>query len=155
MFIVLVQVFFLRTKLQYQGRTISQGQLQPSKQKVRAPILKNVKENPVSFWVWWVTSAVTQLILSLRLLQLLNRECLLFRVFRILNQGEAWPDIIAQLTTKPVLSIYDPDLSIAVYTDVSCIGYGAVLLLVHGKWYKQAVELKKKTKLRVPRHGNS
>lgn len=147
---------FLATKIEYLGRTISQGQVQPSKSKVNAlvesPIPKSVKQvrqflGLASYFRRYIpgfankTAPITKL----------TKKDATFTWGS--DQEEARQGIISLLTSEPVLSIYDPDLPIEIHTDASSIGYGAVLLQVHGNGCKRAVGyFSKRTQGAEPRY---
>lgn len=147
---------FLSTKIEYLGRTISQGQVQPSEGKVQAlveaPIPKTVKQvrqflGLASYFRRYIASFATKTAPITKL----TRKGVPF--IWGAEQEEARQDIISQLTSEPVLAIYDPDLPIEVHTDASSIGYGAVLLQTHEKGYKRAVSyFSKRTQGAEPRY---
>lgn len=133
---------FLSTKVEYLGRTISQGQVQPSVQKVKAlvesPVPKNVKQvrqflGLASYFRRYIAGFASKTAPIAKL----TKKGVTFSWGS--EQEEARQNIISHLTSEPVLAIYDPDLPIEVHTDASSIGYGAVLLQVHEKGHKRAV----------------
>lgn len=132
----------MSTKIEYLGRTISQGQVQPSEQKVKAlveaPIPKTVKQvrqflGLASYFRRYIAGFSTRTAPITKL----TKKGVSFLWGN--EQEEARQHIISQLTSEPVLAIYDSSLPIEVHTDASSIGYGAVLLQTHVNCYKRAV----------------
>lgn len=132
----------MSTKIEYLGRTISQGQVQPSERKVeapvKAPVPKTVKQvrqflDLTSYFRRYMAGFASETISNTKL----TKKIVPF-VWGS-EQEKARQSIIAQFTSEPVLAVYDPDLPIEIHTDASSIGFGAVLLQVHEKDYKRAV----------------
>lgn len=147
---------FLSTQVEYLGRTISQGQVQPSAQKVKAlveaPIPKNVKQvrqflGLASYFRRYIAGFAAK---TAPVAKLTKRDV----PFIWGNeQEEARQYVIAQLTSEPVLAIYDPELPTEVHTDASSIGYGAVLLQAHENGHKRVVGFfSKRTQGAEPRY---
>lgn len=147
---------FLSTEIEYLGRTISQGQVRPSELKVKAlveaPNPKTVKQvrqflGLASYFRRYIPNFAAR---STPITKLTKKGALFVWGS---EQEEARQEIIAHLTSEPVLAIYDPSLPIEVHTDASSIGYGAVLLQVHGNGHKRAVGyFSKRTQGAEPRY---
>lgn len=133
---------FLSTKIEYLGRTISEGQVQPSKEKVRAlveaPIPKNVKQarqflGLASYFRRYVPGFAS---LAAPIANL-TKKAVAF-VWGD-DQDRARRNIIEHLISEPALATYDPKLPIEIHTDASSLGYGAVMFQVHESGHKRAV----------------
>lgn len=133
---------FLSTSIEYLGRNISEGQVRPSSEKVRALTetgeptnVKQVRQfmGLASYFRRYIPNFAqkTACIASL------TRKDIKF------NWGSehkaARKIIIDCLTSEPVLAIYDPSLPIEIHTDASSIGYGGVFLQVHEGGHKRVV----------------
>lgn len=133
---------FLMTKVEYLGRTISQGQVQPSKQKVKAlaesPVPKNVKQiRQFLGLAGYFRKYIAGFSSKIACIAHLTKKNVPFIWGS--EQEAARQEIIAHLTSEPVLAIYDPRLPIEVHTDASSVGYGAVLLQTHESGHKRVV----------------
>ncbi|CAH2084482.1 unnamed protein product [Euphydryas editha] len=125
---------FLATSIEYLGRTISEGQVRPSHEKVRALIdsaePKNVKQvrqflGLASYFRRYIAGFAQKA----SCIAALTRKGVNFHWGT--EQQAARQYFIDCLTSEPVLAIYDPSLPIEIHTDASSIGYGAVLMQVH------------------------
>lgn len=125
---------FLATEIEYLGRTISEGQVRPSHEKVRALIdsaePQNVKQvrqflGLASYFRRYIANFAQKT----ACVAALTKKGVNFSWG--VEQRAARKHIIECLTSEPVLAIYDPSLPIEVHTDASSIGYGAVLIQVH------------------------
>lgn len=126
----------------YLGRSISEGQVRPSHDKVKALTdsaePKNVKQvrqfmGLASYFRRYVPGFAQKT----AIIAALTRKGVEFRWGP--EQQAARREIIDCLTSEPVLTIYDPSLPIEVHTDASSIGYGAVLMQVHKGGHKRVV----------------
>lgn len=133
---------FLTTEVEYLGRTISNGQVRPSKYKVEALVAARVPSSVkevrqflglAGYFRRYIPgySSKTACIANL------TRKGVQFRWGE--EQEEVRRDIIERLTSEPVLAIFDPSLPTEVHTDASALGYGAVLLQTHDGGHKQPV----------------
>ncbi|KAL4709763.1 hypothetical protein ACJJTC_004599 [Scirpophaga incertulas] len=133
---------FLVTEIEYLGRTISEGQVRPSHDKIKAlvdssePInVKQVRQfmGLASYFRRYIPGFAQKT----ASISALTRKGVNFDWGK--EQRAAREYIIQALTTEPVLAVYDPSLPIEVHTDASAIGYGAVLMQVHEGGYKRVV----------------
>lgn len=138
----LAKCSFLCTEIEYLGRTISEGQVRPSAQKVAAlvesPKPKNVKQvrqfiGLASYFRRYIPGFATKTACITKLTQ----KGVDFEWGD--EQERVRREIIEYLTNEPVLAIYDPKLRTEVHTDASSIGYGAVLIQVHETGHKRVV----------------
>ncbi|CAH2094977.1 unnamed protein product [Euphydryas editha] len=125
---------FLVTQIEYLGRTICEGQVRPSHEKVRAlvetPEPQNVKQvRQFMGLASYFRRYIADFAQKTACIAALTKQGVNFNWG--LEQQAARKYIVECLTSEPVLAIYDPSLPIEVHTDASSIGYGAVLLQVH------------------------
>ncbi|XP_049307209.1 uncharacterized protein LOC125777120 [Bactrocera dorsalis] len=123
---------FLKTRIEYLGFEVSNGQIRPNPRKIQA-----LTELPPP-------KTVTQLRQFIGLASYFRQfvpkfsEILkpLYSLTSKKNSNFVWlleherirSKIISVLTQEPVLTIFDPQHSIELHTDASSIGYGAILL---------------------------
>lgn len=127
---------FFETSIEYLGRTISAEGVQPSQSKVAAlvnsPIPKNVKQvrqfmGLASYFRKFIPEFAAK------------TAC----ITKLTKSGQKWEwgseqeaarhYIISKLTSKPLLSIFDPALPTELHTDASSIGYGGILIQKDGQ----------------------
>lgn len=133
---------FLSTEIEYLGRNISNGQVRPSKYKVKAliesPVPRNVKQvrqflGLAGYFRRYIPGYATKIACIANL----TRKDVHFNWGE--EQEQVRREIIEHLTNEPVLAIYNPKLPIEVHTDASSIGYGAVLLQVYKSGHKRVI----------------
>lgn len=133
---------FLAREIEYLGRTISNGQVSPSKHKVEAlvnsPVPTNIKQvRQFMGLAGYFRRYIPGYSVKTACISNLLRKGVQFK------WGEAQEtvrrDIIERLSTEPTLSIFDPSLPTEVHTDASSLGYGAVLLQTHESGHKRPV----------------
>lgn len=133
---------FLVSEVEYLGRVVSQGQVRPSPRKVEALANTTPPEN---------VKQVRQLLGLAGYFRryIKNYATLTAPIAHLTRKGVSFhwtPDceavrqnLIKQLTSEPVLAIFDPGLPTEVHTDASSSGYGAVLLQAHSDGRKHVV----------------
>lgn len=133
---------FLATEIEYLGRSISEGQVRPSHEKVKALVdaaepkdVKQVRQfmGLASYFRRYIAGFAQKT----ACIAALTRKGVEFKWGT--EQQAARQSIIESLTSEPVLAIYDPSLPIEVHTDASSIGYGAILMQVHEGGRKRVV----------------
>ncbi|CAK1599037.1 unnamed protein product [Parnassius mnemosyne] len=133
---------FLSREIEYLGRCISEGQVRPSRNKVKAlmdsPEPKGVKQvrqfmGLASYFCRYIPDFAQKT----ACIAVLTRKGAEFKWG--VEQQSARKDIIEWITSEPVLAVYDPSLPIEVHTDASSIGYGAVLMQIHEGGHKRVV----------------
>lgn len=133
---------FLVTEVEYLGRVISQGQVRPSPRKVEAlantPPPQNVKQvrqllGLAGYFRRYIKDYAS---FTSPIAHLTRKDV----KFNWTSECESIrQNLITQLTSEPVLSIFDPSYPTEVHTDASSIGYGAVLFQVHPDGKKHVV----------------
>lgn len=122
---------FLRQEVEYLGFVVSKGEIRPNPRKVHALTFLPPPET--------VTQLRQFIGLASYFRQFVPRFSQVMAPLYALTSGNGkieWKpehetirnQIIAVLTSEPVLMIYDPTLKTEVHTDASAIGYGAVLM---------------------------
>lgn len=133
---------FLATEVEYLGRVISQGQVRPSSNKiealVKAPTPTNVKEvrqflGLAGYFRRYIKGYATKTACISRL----TKKDVKFEWGS--EQDQVRQNLIRQLTSEPILAIFDPNLPTELHTDASSIGYGAVLMQTHADGAKRVV----------------
>lgn len=133
---------FLVTEVEYLGRVVSQGQVRPSPRKIEALAgttpptnVKQVRQllGLAGYFRRYIKNYAT---LTAPIAHLTRKNV----NFNWTPQCEMIrQDLIKQLTSEPVLAIFDPNLPTEVHTDASSAGYGAVLLQTHPDCRKHVV----------------
>lgn len=133
---------FLTTEVEYLGRIITHGQVRPSHRKIEAlvntPVPVNVKQvrqflGLAGYFRRYIEGYATK---TASISSLLKKGT----PFRWgPEQESARQHIINQLTTEPILAIFDPLLATELHTDASSAGYGAILMQVHSNGIKRVV----------------
>lgn len=131
---------FLTTEIEYLGRVINAGQVRPSPRKIEAfvnsPVPKNVKQfrqflGLAGYFRGFIKGTKT--------------ACISHITKKGVNlhwgaeQEQVHQELITQLTSEPILTIFNSKLPTEVHTDVSSIGYGAVLMQTHEDGKKHVV----------------
>lgn len=133
---------FLTTQVEYLGRVISQGQVQPSPRKVEAlvnsPVPGNVKQvrqflGLAGYFRRYIEGYSTK---TACIAHLTKKNV---KFYWGPEQEKVRQEIIGILTSAPILSIFDPALPTEVHTDASSAGYGAVLMQTHKDGKKKVV----------------
>lgn len=133
---------FLVTEVEYLGRLISQGQVRPSPRKIEALVntlppvnVKQVRQllGLTSYFRKYIKNYATKT----APIAILTHKNVKFNWTPVCEAIRL--DLIKELTSEPVLTIFNPDLPTEVHTDASSIGYGAVLLQVHPDSKKHVV----------------
>lgn len=124
---------FFKRSIEYLGNIVSDGQVRPSPRKVealvKAPVPKTVKQvrqfNGLAGYFRKYIPDFSRIMLPL---------------YELTKQGAKWTwtdnhekarnTIIEYLTSTPVLTLFQEDAPIQLYTDASSLGYGAVLVQV-------------------------
>ncbi|CAK1582529.1 unnamed protein product [Parnassius mnemosyne] len=124
---------FFKRSIEYLGNVVSDGQVRPSPRKVEAlvkdPVPKNVKQvrqfNGLAGYFRKYIPDFSRIMLPL---------------YELTKQGAKWTwtdsyekarnTIIECLTSAPVLTLFQEEKPIQLYTDASSLGYGAVLVQV-------------------------
>lgn len=139
---------FLATQIEYFGRVVSQGQVRPSLRKVEAlvnaPIPSNVRQvrqflGLAGYFRRYIKNYASRTSCISRFTKNGVEFCWGPEQERVRRE------IIAHLTTEPVLSIFDPKLATEIHTDASSIGYGAVLMQTWADGSKHVVSYFSKT----------
>ncbi|KAL0810648.1 hypothetical protein ABMA28_010755 [Loxostege sticticalis] len=133
---------FLSPSIEYLGRNISEGQVRPSNEKVRALTNtdepKNIKQvRQFMGLAGYFRRYIPGFAQKTACIAALTRKGVEFKWGT--EQQAARKEIVECLTSEPVLAVYDPSLPIEVHTDASSVGYGAVLLQVHEGGHKRVV----------------
>lgn len=133
---------FLTTEIEYLGRVISRGQVRPSPRKieaiVNAPTPSNLKKvRQFLGLAGHFRRYIAGDALKTACIAHLTRKDAKFDWG--VEQENARKELIAILTSDPVLAIFDPILPTEVHTDASSLGYGAVLIQTHTGNYKRVV----------------
>lgn len=122
---------FFVTSIEYLGRRISGGCVQPSESKISAlinsPVPSNVKEvrqfmGLASYFRKFIPNFASRTACITKLTK--NNQKWEWGT----EQNDARSYVIKHLVTKPLLTIFDPSLPTELHTDASAIGYGAILL---------------------------
>lgn len=122
---------FFQEKLDYLGQEVSSKGIRPGSQKVealtKAPSPANVKQvrqfmGLAGYFRKYVPEFASRTACITKLTR--NNEPFVWSS----DQENAKKYVIDCLVSKPLLSIFDPNLPTELHTDASCIGYGAVLL---------------------------
>lgn len=125
---------FLTTEIEYLGRVISHGQVRPSPRKIEALIntptptsVKQVRQflGLAGYFRRYIKDYATKTASISRL----TKKDVKFQWGP--EQDEVRQYLIKQLTSEPILAIFDPNLPVELHTDASSAGYGAVLMQVH------------------------
>ncbi|CAF4883162.1 unnamed protein product [Pieris macdunnoughi] len=125
---------FLNTEVEYLRRTITNGEVRPSKSKIAAlinsPEPKNVRQvRQFLGLAGYFRKYVENYAFKTMCISRLTKKDVEFKWGE--EQKQARADIIKCLTSEPVLAIFNPTLLTEVHTDASSQGYGAVLLQIH------------------------
>lgn len=132
---------FLTTEIEYLGRVISRGQVRPSPRKVEAltntsppTTVKQVRQflGLAGYFRRYIQGYATKTACIAHL----TRKDVAFHWGP--EQEQVRQELIHQLTSEPVLCIFNPQLPTEVHTDASSAGYGAVLLQTHPDGKKHA-----------------
>lgn len=122
---------FFVENIEYLGRIISQEGIRPSETKVAAlvnsPVPSNVKQvrqfmGLASYFRKFIPNFASRTAPITRLTK--NNQ----RWEWGIQQDEARNYVIKHLSSKPLLTIFDPKLQTELYTDASSLGYGAILI---------------------------
>lgn len=133
---------FLTSEVEYLGRIISHGQVRPSQHKivalVNSPAPGNVKQvrqflGLAGYFRRYIKGYATKTASISRL----TKKDVRFEWGP--EQETVRQDLIKQLTSEPILAIFDPSLLTELHTDASSAGYGAVLMQVHTDGTKRVV----------------
>ncbi|CAF4832287.1 unnamed protein product [Pieris macdunnoughi] len=125
---------FLTTKIEYLGRDISHGQVRPSLHKIEAlvnsPTPTNVKQvrqflGLAGYFRRYIEGYATKT----ACISHLTKKDVKFKWGP--EQDQVRQELIKQLTSEPILAIFDPSLPTELHTDASSAGYGAVLMQAH------------------------
>ncbi|CAF4891444.1 unnamed protein product [Pieris macdunnoughi] len=133
---------FLNTEVEYLGRTITNGEVRPSKSKIAAlinsPEPKNVRQvRQFLGLAGYFRKYVENYAFKTTCISRLTKKDFEFKWGE--EQKRARADIIKCLTSEPVLAIFNPTLLTEVHTDASSQGYGVVLLQIHRDGSKSVV----------------
>ncbi|CAF4831682.1 unnamed protein product [Pieris macdunnoughi] len=133
---------FLTTKIEYLGRVISHGQVRPSLHKIEAlvnsPTPTNVKQvrqflGLAGYFRRYIEGYATKTACISRL----TKKVVKFEWGP--EQDQVRRELLKQLTSEPILAIFDPCLPTELHTDASSAGYGAVLMQAHTDGNKRVV----------------
>jgi hypothetical protein len=129
----LSKCFFLKTKLEYLGYEISQSNIQPSTNKIKAvsnfPTPKNVHQvRQYLGLTGYFRKFIKDYAKKAKPLSILLQKNAAWTWGK--DQDYAFTKLKQSLTTKPVLTLFDPELKIRVYSDASRIGLGGILAQV-------------------------
>lgn len=122
---------FMCTEIEYLGRVVSNGEVRPAMSKVYAlansPAPQNAKQvrqflGLAGYFRKYIPNYSTK---TAPIARLTRKDT----PFKWESEHECIrQDIIATLTSEPVLAIFDPELPTEVHTDASSLGYGGVLM---------------------------
>lgn len=133
---------FLCTEIEYLGRVISDGRIRPAEGKVQAlvnsPVPQTVRQvrqflGLAGYFRKYIASYSTKTACIAHL----TKKGVEFSWGK--EQETVRQELLKCLTNEPVLAIFDPELPTEIHTDASSLGYGAVLLQVHGDGNKRVV----------------
>ncbi|CAG4935168.1 unnamed protein product [Parnassius apollo] len=133
---------FLTEEIEYLGRKISQGQVRPSPNKVKAlvesPEPKNVKQVRQFLGLAnYFRRYIPNFAQKSTCITALTKKGVEFNWGK--EQQTARNEQIECLTGEHVLAVYDPSLPIEVHTDASSVRYGAILLQMHEGGHRRVV----------------
>lgn len=133
---------FMCTEIEYLGRVISNGEVRPSPDKVKALVNSRPPQNVKQVRQFlglagYFRKYIPNYSLKTACIANLTRKDVQFNWTS--EQEDVRQKIIETLTSAPVLAIFDINLQTEVHTDASSLGYGAVLLQIHSDGSKRVV----------------
>lgn len=140
---------FLGTEVKYLGSVISHGQVRPSPRKIEAlansPVPTNVKQVRqflclAGYFRRYIKGYATK---TASISQLTMKD---INFVWGSEQDQTRQYLIKQLTSEPILAVFDPSLPTELHTDASSAGYGAVLMQLHSGGSKRVVAYYSKVK---------
>lgn len=127
---------FFETTIDYLGRSISAEGIRPGESKVLAlvnsPIPTNVKEaRQIMGLASYFRKFIPEFASRTACITKLTKKNVIWNWGQ--EQTDARNYIVHHLSSRPLLTIFDPALPTELHTDASSIGYGAILFQKHGK----------------------
>lgn len=121
---------FLQNTIEYLGREISKEGVRPSRTKIDAlvssPTPTNVKHiRQFMGLANYFRKFIPEFAAKTSCITHLTKNKIKFEWTPECEEAKAY--IIRQLTARPVLTIFDPELQTELHTDASAVGYGAIL----------------------------
>lgn len=127
---------FFKKSIEYLGNIISHGEVRPSPRKVEALVKAAIPTNVKQVRQFNGLAGYFRRFIP-------NFSRIMIPLYELTKQGAKWEwnerheearnIIIQYLTSSPVLTIFQEDAAIELYTDASSLGFGAVLIQIIGE----------------------